>query len=76
MSLTEGEMPSPTHPSAQMGYAFQYLHDDDAPVKGAFKMRNPWNIKTPPIFNVLLRPIFISKQILCNMARCNRYRYL
>jgi len=42
------EMPSPTHPSAQMGYAFQYLHDEDAPVKGAFKMRNPWNVVTPP----------------------------
>ena len=53
------EMPSPTHPSAQMGYAFQYLHDDDAPVKGAFKMRNPWNIKTPPGYSTFYLDPFL-----------------
>ena len=60
------EMPSPTHPSpGQMGYAFQYLHDEDAPVKGAFKMRNPWNIKTPPmLFNMHLDPFYFKTNTL------------
>ena len=38
---------SPSHPSKQAFDSFEYL-GENAPVKDAFKMRNPWNIKTPP----------------------------
>lgn len=38
---------SPSHPSNQALDSFEYL-GKNAPVKDAFKMRNPWNIKTPP----------------------------
>tara|TARA_B100001248_G_scaffold128044_1_gene95961 strand:- start:96 stop:995 length:900 start_codon:yes stop_codon:yes gene_type:complete len=40
---------SPTHPSDQFDNAFDYLKDGEfGHVKDAFKMRNPWNIITPP----------------------------
>lgn len=40
---------SPTHPSDQFDNAFDYLPDGEfGHVKDAFKMRNPWNIITPP----------------------------
>lgn len=38
---------SPSHPSNQALGSFEYL-GKNAPVKDAFKMRNPWNVKTPP----------------------------
>jgi hypothetical protein len=38
---------SPSHPSNQALDSFEYL-GKNAPVKDAFKMRNPWNVKTPP----------------------------
>ena len=38
---------SPSHPTHQVLGSFEYL-GENAPVKDAFKMRNPWNIKTPP----------------------------
>lgn len=38
---------SPSHPGNQALNSFEYL-GKNAPVKDAFKMRNPWNIKTPP----------------------------
>jgi hypothetical protein len=38
---------SPSHPSNQSLGSFEYL-GKNAPVKDAFKMRNPWNVKTPP----------------------------
>ena len=38
---------SSTHPLVQFGNVFNYLETHDAPIKDAFKMRNPWNIKTP-----------------------------
>ena len=47
------ETPSPHHPAAQVGYAFQYLHDDEAPVRSAFKFRNAWNITTPPGYSTM-----------------------
>ena len=50
---------SPSHPKNQMDYAFQYLHDDDAPVRNAFKMRNPWNITTPPGYSCLYLDPFL-----------------
>jgi hypothetical protein len=56
---TGHEMASPAHPAAQMGHAFQYLHDDEAPVRGAFKMRNPWNITTPPGYSCLYLDPFL-----------------
>ena len=37
---------SPSHPSAQFGYAFSYL-GEEGPIKDAFKMRSAWNIITP-----------------------------
>ena len=43
---------SPSHGAHQMGNAFEYM-GDDGPVKDAFKMRNPWNIVTPPGYSTL-----------------------
>ena len=40
-------MASPSHPAQQFGHSFSYL-GEDGPVKDAFKMRNAWNIITPP----------------------------
>lgn len=37
---------SSSHPITQTLDAFEYL-GEDKPIKDAFKMRNPWNIKTP-----------------------------
>ena len=46
---TKKNYESPTHPSDQFDNAFDYLKDDEfGHVKDAFKMRNPWNIITPP----------------------------
>jgi hypothetical protein len=53
------EHPSPAHPSGQMGYAFQYIPDDEAPIRGAFKFRNPWNITTPPGYSCLYLDPFL-----------------
>lgn len=39
---------SQTHPSVQMHDAFSYMGTDEAPIKDAFKMSNPWSIATPP----------------------------
>ena len=40
---------SPTHPSDQFDNAFDYIEDGEfGQVKDAFKMRNAWNIITPP----------------------------
>ena len=50
---------SPSHPQNQMDYAFQYIHDEDAPVRGAFKMRNPWNITTPEGYSTLYLDPFL-----------------
>ena len=38
---------SNSHPTTQTLDAFEYL-GGGKPIKDAFKMRNPWNIKTPP----------------------------
>jgi len=53
------EHPSPNHPAGQMGYGFQYLPDDEAPIRGAFKFRNPWNITTPPGYSCLYLDPFL-----------------
>jgi hypothetical protein len=53
------ETPSPHHPSWQMGYAFQYLPDDEAPVRSAFKFRNAWNITTPPGYSTMYLDPFL-----------------
>lgn len=42
---------SATHPAIQMGNVFNYLEPHEAPIKDAFKMKNPWNIKTPKGFS-------------------------
>lgn len=39
---------SQTHPTVQFHDAFNYMDKSDAPIKDAFKMTNPWCIKTPP----------------------------
>ena len=39
---------SQTHPTIQFHDAFNYMDKSDAPIKDAFKMTNPWCIKTPP----------------------------
>ena len=41
-----------------MGNAFEYM-GDDGPVKDAFKMRNPWNIVTPPGYSTLYLDPFL-----------------
>lgn len=39
---------SSSHPSTQTSDAFSYLGTgENPPIKDAFKMKNPWNIKTP-----------------------------
>jgi|TARA_B110001454_G_C12678267_1_gene416802 hypothetical protein len=38
---------SSTHPHSQMGNVFNYMEPHEAPIKDAFKMKNPWNIVTP-----------------------------
>ena len=45
--VDNGDYASPSHPSEQMTGAFQYL-DTEGPIRDAFKMRNPWNVVTPP----------------------------
>ena len=39
---------SQTHPTIQFHDAFNYMDESNAPIKDAFKMSNPWCIKTPP----------------------------
>jgi len=50
---------SPTHPAAQAGHHFTYLHEDDAPTRDAFKMKAPWNIITPPGYSCLYLDPFL-----------------
>lgn len=49
---------SPSHPSSQTLGSFEYL-GKNAPVKDAFKMRNPWNVKTPPGYSCLYLDPFL-----------------
>jgi hypothetical protein len=49
---------SQSHPKDQMFNTFEYL-GDDGPVKDAFKMRNPWNVKTPPGYSTLYLDPFL-----------------
>lgn len=38
---------SPPHPREQFGNVFNFLGKNRAPIRDAFKMKNPWNIITP-----------------------------
>jgi len=49
---------SASHPKDQMFNSFEYL-GEKGPVKDAFKMRNPWNIKTPPGYSTMFLDPFL-----------------
>ena len=53
-----GSYASPSHPNLQMGNAFEYMGEDEL-VRDAFKMRNPWNVVTPPIYSTLYLDPFL-----------------
>ena len=57
---------SSSHPSSQLVDTISYL-GDDAPVKDAFKISSPWNMKTPEGYSVLfLDPfMFTNKFFAC-----------
>jgi len=50
---------SPTHPAGQVANSFEYLPSDSAPTRGAFKMKNPWNIITPEGYSCLYLDPFL-----------------
>ena len=50
---------SPTHPAGQAGHHFTYLSKEDSPTMGAFKMKAPWNIITPPGYSCLYLDPFL-----------------
>ena len=43
----KGQYHSQSHPRAQFGEVFNFLGEGQGPIRDAFKMRNPWNVKTP-----------------------------
>ena len=56
-----GEYSSPSHPVDQFGGVFNFLGKDVAPVRDAFKMRNPWNITTPKGYSVFYLDPFLHQ---------------
>lgn len=56
-----GEYSSPSHPRDQFGEVFNFLGKDVAPVRDAFKMRNPWNITTPEGYSVFYLDPFLHQ---------------
>lgn len=64
-----GATHSQSHPKEQVREAFEYYGagDGKAPVRDAFKFRNPWNIKTPPGYSCFyLDPfLFQNKYFAC-----------
>ena len=50
---------SPSHPSEQFDNAFDYIKNNKGHVKDAFKMRNPWNIITPPGYSTFYLEPFL-----------------
>ena len=60
----EGNYASPSHPAEQMLNLFQEVGDKYP--KDAFKMRNPWNLQTPPGYSVLfLDPFLFTGRAFC-----------
>jgi hypothetical protein len=43
----DSEYNSATHPNIQFGNVFNFMGEGNGPIRDAFKMKNPWNIKTP-----------------------------
>lgn len=52
---------SSSHPDTQFGNAFIPEKMEGSPVKDAFKMRNPWNIKTPEGYSTFYLDPFLHQ---------------
>ena len=63
---------SSSHPSSQLVDTISYL-GDDAPVKDAFKISSPWNMKTPEGYSVLFLDPFMFTNKFFLLARCHRH---